>query len=122
MIPIVLRFNLSHAGERALIAVSLGREVGVDIEEVRPIESLTLADRFFAPAEFRAIEALSPAARTDAFFRCWTRKEAFIKAHGAGLSAPLDSFEVDLTTADTPQLLRACHDPAMYERWRIVSL
>lgn len=118
-----LRFNLSHSGERALLAVSYGREVGVDVEENRPVDWLPLAHRFFAAREVAELEAMPASEQMDAFFRCWTRKEAFLKAHGMGLSAPLNAFEVDLTPNDCAQLLRACHlTPAMREHWRIVSL
>jgi 4'-phosphopantetheinyl transferase len=118
-----LRFNVSHAGERALLALTLGQEIGVDIEEERPIETLELARRFFASSESAALQALPTSEQTPAFFRCWTRKEAFIKAIGDGLTFPLDSFEVSLTAEDSPQLLRACSAAAdALLRWRIVSL
>ena len=99
-IPIDLRFNLSHAGERGLLAIAIGQEVGVDIEFVRPVETLEVARRFFSQGEVSALCAMRPAQRVDAFFRCWTRKEAFIKALGAGLSFPLDGFEVSLGADD----------------------
>jgi 4'-phosphopantetheinyl transferase len=118
-----LRFNLSHSGERALLAVSHGREVGVDVEEIRTVDWLPLAHRFFAVREVADLKAMPATERVDAFFRCWTRKEAFLKAHGKGLYAPLNAFQVDLTANDGPQLLSACYQtPAMREHWRIVSL
>jgi 4'-phosphopantetheinyl transferase len=118
-----LRFNVSHAGERALLALTCGREVGADIEQERPIAVGDLARRFFAPPESQALEALTAPEQIPAFFRCWTRKEAFIKAIGDGLTCPLDQFEVSLSDDDAPQLLRSCS--AVSEglaRWRIVSL
>lgn len=122
-IPIDLRFNLSHAGERALLAIAIGQEVGIDIELVRSIETLELARRFFSRGEVSALRALSRAERVDAFFRCWTRKEAFIKAVGAGLSFPLDGFEVDLGANDGSQQLRGCAAaPEALSQWRVVSL
>jgi 4'-phosphopantetheinyl transferase len=117
-----LRFNISHSGERAVLAVALGREVGVDIEENRPIDTLRLARRFLAAGEIRALEETCALDRTTAFFRCWTRKEAFVKAIGTGLSYPLDAFEVSVA-GDGPQLLRTCaRDPDATRQWRIVSL
>jgi 4'-phosphopantetheinyl transferase len=91
-----LRFNLSHSGGWALLAVASGREVGVDIEEIRAIDdAVTIAARYFSPAESRKLrEVLGSAVGEVAFFNCWTRKEAFIKAIGHGLSHPLDTFEV----------------------------
>ena len=119
-----LRFNLSHSGERALLAVSEGQEIGIDIEKHRPIEIDLLARRFFAPAESDALHALDSSDQIPAFFRCWTRKEAFIKAIGDGLFGyPLDGFEVSVAEDDSPQLLRSCTaDPDAVARWRIVSL
>lgn len=121
--PMDVRFNLSHAGERALLAVVLGREIGVDVEKERPIETLQLAQRFFASGEYACLEALPEAERDPAFFRCWTRKESFIKAVGEGLSFPLDLFEVSLAREEAPQLLLACRASGQaMARWRVVSL
>jgi 4'-phosphopantetheinyl transferase len=119
-----LRFNVSHAGDRALLALTCGREVGADIERERPIEVGDLARRFFAPPESQALQALTAAEQIPAFFRCWTRKEAFIKAIGDGLACPLDQFAVSLADDDdAPQLLRWCSAvPEGLARWRIVSL
>lgn len=100
-------FNLSHSGKLALIGVA-ATELGLDVEKVRHLESLTeIARKHFSPAEFTALEALAGPARELAFYRCWTRKEAYIKALGEGLSMPLDSFEVSL--GEEPKLL-VCHD------------
>ncbi len=121
--PVDLRFNLSHGGERALLAVTLGREVGVDVEQERPIEEVVLADRFFSSAESARLQALPAEEHRAAFFRCWTRKESFIKAVGDGLTFPLGSFEVSLADEDAPQLLHTCSAPGQaVERWRVVSL
>jgi 4'-phosphopantetheinyl transferase len=121
--PVDLRFNLSHAGDRALVAVSLDHDVGVDIEQHRPVEVLQLAQRFFSRSEIDAITSLPPTEREAAFFRCWTRKEAFIKALGVGLSFPLDGFEVSVTDDESNQLLNGCSAaPDEFLRWRILSL
>jgi 4'-phosphopantetheinyl transferase len=118
-----LRFNLSHAGERALLAVTCGQEVGVDIEQERAIATSDLARRFFAPLEWQALQVMEASEQIPAFFRCWTRKEAFIKAIGDGLACPLNGFEVSLSDDESPQLLRSCTAVAGgLERWRIVSV
>lgn len=118
-----VRFNLSHAGDRALLALTRGREVGIDIEEHRPLDVLDLAARFFAVDEIHALEALPASEREEAFYRCWTRKEAFIKALGLGLSLPLDCFSVSLASDEPFQALRTCHAaPALLHQWRIVAL
>ncbi len=88
-----LRFNLSHAHELVLYAFTSGAEVGVDVEYLRPeLAGAEIAERFFSPREVEALLTLPVEGRTEAFFRCWTRKEAFIKAVGQGLSFPLDQF------------------------------
>ena len=93
-----IRFNLSHCRSLALIAVAWRREVGVDVEAITPdVADLRLAARRFAPREIAALQALPDAERQAAFFRIWTRKEAYLKAVGQGLSIPLDSVD---TTSD----------------------
>jgi 4'-phosphopantetheinyl transferase len=96
-------FNVSHSGDWVLIALSGAGPVGVDVEQIRQVHDLeAIAERYFAPAEARAIRALAPAERTEAFFTCWTRKEAFVKAMGLGLQAPLDRFTVSLVRDGLP--------------------
>ena len=118
-----VRFSLSHAGERALLAIALGQDVGVDLEAHRAIDVIEVARRFFGSREIEALEMLPEAERSPAFFRCWARKEAFIKALGQGLSFPLDGFEVSVADDASPQLLRACAvAPDALNCWRIVAL
>jgi 4'-phosphopantetheinyl transferase len=88
-------FNLSHSNELALVAVTRGGEIGVDLEWHRPdIDVASLARSSFSAVEQRALFALPPAEQFTAFYRIWTRKESYIKAHGEGLSLPLDGFSV----------------------------
>ena len=89
-----LRFNVSHSGGRLVIAFARGREVGVDIEQLRPVDAVSLSRRFFSSSEAQAIAHLSGERQLQAFFRCWTRKESFVKAIGKGFACPLDSFDV----------------------------
>lgn len=99
-----LEFNLSHSGDLGLIAAAWGRTVGVDIERVRDVaDAEDIAERYFAPAERAGLRAVPSGERTDVFFRCWTRKEAVIKALGEGLGRPLDSFAVDLSIRPSAQ-------------------
>jgi 4'-phosphopantetheinyl transferase len=112
-----LRFNLSHSGSWALVAIANGRDVGVDIEAIRGERpTVDIAERFFAPAEVRELLETPEDLRTQAFFACWSRKEAYIKARGEGLHISLDSFEVSL--GDTA-ILRKAEDR---DRWTLCSL
>lgn len=96
-----VQFNLAHSGKLAAVAVAAAgagsHEIGVDIEQIRPLDDLlSLAEKNFSKTELAALLALPPEARPQAFFECWTRKEAFIKALGDGLYYPLDTFDVSL--------------------------
>jgi len=114
-------FNLSHTPSLALLAVAGTGRVGIDAETVRPvIEVEDMSRRFFAPAEADEILALAPAARLAAFFACWTRKEAFVKALGTGLSAPFDGFQVTVRPDETARLISVDWDAP--DRWSLVDL
>jgi len=95
--PQDLRFNLSHSAGMALLALTQGCEVGIDIEKVRAdFPYLEIAQQFFTAAEYAALCATAPALQAETFFNYWTHKEALIKATGVGLSVPLNQFEVSL--------------------------
>jgi 4'-phosphopantetheinyl transferase len=116
-----LRFNLSHSNEVALLAVTLDAELGVDVEHIRAdFASDEIAQRFFSRAEVEVFNALPKDEQVAAFFRCWTRKEAYIKAIGKGLSQPLDEFDVTLAPGVAPALLRAKEDDV--SRWLLTDL
>ena len=115
-----LRFNLSHAGNLALLAVGYGRELGVDIEPIRSLpDARNLAQRFFSPAENANLRKVGPTNLPRAFFECWTRKEAFIKAIGQGLSYPLHNF--DVTFYPDPQA-RITTAPEHHDHWSLHNL
>lgn len=102
-----LRFNLSHSDALAMIAVVFDREVGIDVERVRPMSDMQgIVERFFAPGERAVWQTLPHDERASAFFRCWTRKEAYLKARGVGLSSGLDKFEVAFAPGEPARLLR----------------
>jgi 4'-phosphopantetheinyl transferase len=118
-----LRFNLSHAGELALYAVSHSRELGVDVEKILPdIEHREIATRFFSETEVAALCALPPRLQQQAFFLCWTRKEAYIKGIGEGLSLPLNSFDVSLAPGEPATLLGVRGDERESARWTLRAL
>jgi 4'-phosphopantetheinyl transferase len=113
-----VRFNLSHADDLALCAVSVDREVGVDVERIRDgIGALALAERFFAPAEVGALRTVPAPGRDAAFMRAWTRKEAYVKARGAGLALALDGFAVPLDEQTSIVIETATAGP-----WSVVPL
>lgn len=118
-----LRFNLSHSHGIALYAFTLGRELGVDVEYVREdFDGLQIAGRYFSPREVEALTALPDGVRRRAFFECWSRKEAYIKARGLGLSMPLDSFDVSLAPDEPAALLRADEAWTGGRPWSLVEL
>jgi 4'-phosphopantetheinyl transferase len=121
--PTDLRFNVSHSGQMILLAFMLGRRVGVDVEKIRSDFSIAeIAERFFSPAERACLRNLPAAVQHQAFFRCWTRKEAYIKATGDGLSLPLDQFDVAFAPNQSAQILETRPDPAEAERWSLWDL
>src|SRR5260221_395249 len=100
-------FNVSHSGELVVLAVARTRKVGVDVEKIRvDIEADEIAERFFSPHEVRMLRSLPGDQRPQAFFRCWTRKEAYMKACGEGLAMALDSFDVTLAPGAPARFIR----------------
>ncbi len=112
-----LAFNLSHSGGFAALAVARF-ELGVDIECIRPIEE-EVAERFFAADEVTRLRSLPQEQQIEAFFTCWTRKEAYVKALGDGLLLALDSFSVSLEPEAPARLLRTGDDPVEPSRWQL---
>jgi 4'-phosphopantetheinyl transferase len=101
-----LRFNVSNSGDFAAYAFTTACEIGVDIEQHRAVHDFeNIAQRFFSPEETSDLMSLPAADRTSAFFHCWSRKEAFIKVMGGGLSIPLHSFRVSLRPGDEPRMI-----------------
>jgi 4'-phosphopantetheinyl transferase len=116
-----LEFNVSHSGPIAVYAVA-EQPVGVDIQRVDPdLEWPALAQSFFAPSEYMAISALPDADQREAFFACWTRKEALVKAAGLGLSHPMDAFEVSVDPGGPPALLAGAY-PFAPDAWTLYEL
>jgi 4'-phosphopantetheinyl transferase len=118
-----ISFNLSHSHGLAVCAVACGREVGIDVERLRQRESSDqIAERFFSPREFIAYQQIPEAQRLRAFFECWTRKEAFLKARGSGLAFPLDRFDVSLGLGNPAALLHVADEPDASTRWIMADL
>ena len=111
-------FNVSHSGGIALLAFTRGREIGVDVEQVRQDSDLqAIARRVFSMHEQNQLAALPAEKRIDAFFRCWTRKEAYIKATGDGLSLPLNQFDVSLEVGEANALVATRPDSSEAGHW-----
>jgi 4'-phosphopantetheinyl transferase len=121
--PKTLNFNLSHSDRLVLYAVTRGREIGIDLERVRPVpEAEQIAERFFSAEENAVFRTLPARLKQEAFFTCWTRKEAYIKARGEGLSLPLDQFDVSLVPGEPAMLLSTRGDPQEAARWSLREL
>lgn len=115
-----LSFNWSHSGSVVMIAVSTATDVGVDVERLhRATDIDQVAERVFSPAELSVYRALEGEARRAAFFNGWTRKEAFIKATGEGLSRPLREFDVELRPGELARLLAIGGDPVAAREWTL---
>ncbi|MDY7093067.1 MAG: 4'-phosphopantetheinyl transferase superfamily protein [Acidobacteriota bacterium] len=118
-----LAFNLSHSEELALYGLTLERELGIDVEHLRPMpDAEQIAERFFSISERDTLRRIPPERKSDAFFNCWTRKEAYIKATGDGLSMPLDRFDVTLAPEDEARMISAEGDPAKAAQWTMYHL
>jgi 4'-phosphopantetheinyl transferase len=118
-----VRFNLSHSHGIALYALTQGREIGIDIEYIRPhFADRQVAERFYSPNEVATLNALPTRMQSEAFFACWTRKEAYIKAKGKGLTIPLNSFDVSLAPGQKTALLRVEGDCQEASRWSLIDL
>jgi len=118
-----LRFNLSHSHQLALIAITRDREVGVDVEYIRgDFVTDEVAGHFFSAGEVKQLRSVPDELKTRAFFDCWTRKEAYIKARGEGIYCPLDQFEVSLVPGERPRLLESRVESGESERWSFEEL
>ena len=116
------RFSVSHCDEMAVYAFSQGREVGVDIEAIRNVcDADAIVSHFFSRCEQNAYLALDPGEKMLGFFNCWTRKEAFLKALGDGLSLPLDCFDVSLAPGEPARILRVKNTPGCDSGWCLNS-
>ncbi len=118
-----LSFNLSHSHERALLAFTRAGEIGVDLEFMRAdFACHEVAERWFSNREVEIFSALPGSLRTEAFFNCWTRKEAYVKARGEGLSHPLKSFSVSLAPDEAARFLSIEGDRLQCSRWSLQNL
>jgi 4'-phosphopantetheinyl transferase len=117
-----LQFNVSHSENMALIAIGGQYRIGVDVEKSRDLDTTLLAERFFSPREWRGLQALPEHLRVSGFFACWTRKEAFLKATGDGLSFPLADFSVTAAPDSDPELEEINGNTEARKQWFLVDL
>jgi 4'-phosphopantetheinyl transferase len=118
-----LCFNLSHSHELILYAISKNRRVGIDLEHIRPISEMEqIAASNFSDEENKQLNAMTQDRKLEAFFNCWTRKEAYIKAIGDGISFPLQQFDVSLKPGEPARLLRIFGSEQEATRWSMVEL
>jgi len=118
-----IEFNTTHSANLAVFAFTVGCELGVDVEQIRPMPDMqNIADRFFCAEEAAELMSLPPSEREPAFFRCWTRKEAYIKAIGEGLSAPLDQFRVTFQPNEPARFVHVAHDRNAAQAWTLHDL
>ncbi|PZW25450.1 4'-phosphopantetheinyl transferase [Thermosporothrix hazakensis] len=118
-----LQFNISHSRDLALFSFTHERAVGVDIEYMRDVEFAALAAHSFSAHEQETLRSLPPELVRQGFYNCWSRKEAYIKARGLGLSLPLGSFDVSLRPGEPAQLLASREEPPQdITRWQMVAL
>ena len=121
--PFPIRFNLSHTGGRVLLGVSNGKILGVDVESHRTqLDRPGMARRYFSAAEVAEFETFPHEEQIAAFFRGWTRKEAYLKARGSGLALPLDRFTVPLGAAAPERILEVADEPREAARWRLLDV
>lgn len=118
-----IQFNLSHSHEMVLYGVTRIGEIGVDVEKVRDVPDFEkIIRRFFSPRERAAFDELPPTQRKRAFFTCWSRKEAFMKARSDGFSLPLDQFDVSILPDQPAALLATRWDPLEVDRWLLSDI
>lgn len=121
--PHRLSFNVAHSGDQALIAFGSGHQLGIDIEKVRgDLDTKSLSERFFSKRELGELRALPEAMQLPAFFACWCRKEAFIKAIGEGLSFPLNEFSVSVHPERCPVVEDIKGSAEAGLRWSLTDL
>ena len=117
-----LKFNVSHSGAMAIIGFVLEADIGVDIEHIKSdFDVLDIASNYFSNSEIASLKQLPQTHLARGFYRCWTRKESFIKAKAKGLSFPLDSFSVSIDSDDHTALLETKWNHKEKDLWRLFS-
>lgn len=117
-----LYFNLAHSDELAIYAFALGRKIGVDVEAFHPLPDLfEVAALYFSKTEIATLENLPHEEQAEAFFNCWTRKEAYLKAHGGGINDRLREITVTLKPDEPAQLANVAYDDTEVQKWEMAA-
>ncbi|WP_052143796.1 4'-phosphopantetheinyl transferase family protein [Wocania ichthyoenteri] len=117
-----LKFNISHSGDMAVLAFVLNYDIGADIEKIKDnFDVLDIASNYFSKAEIDTLKKLPKEKHVNSFYRCWTRKESFIKAKSLGLTFPLDSFSVCINSGKKTELLETKWDEAEKNTWKLFT-
>ena len=118
-----LSFNLSHSGDLAIMAIAKQCQLGIDLEQLRnDLPFRAMAQQFFSRREQKDLFSLPVELQPAAFFRCWTRKKAYLKGCGSGFSRPSNLCDVSLLPGQPPALLADKSDPAQLTRWSLIDL
>jgi 4'-phosphopantetheinyl transferase len=118
-----IAFNLTHSGDLALLAVVRQRQVGIDLERVpESLDFMTMATRYFSRTEADTLGQLPESTRLEAFLRCWTRKEAYAKGRGGGMTTPFNRFSVTLAPGTPASVLEDEMTPEEPHLWRLYDL
>jgi 4'-phosphopantetheinyl transferase len=118
-----IHFNISHSGDYVLFAIARDLRVGVDVEQIRETKDLNdIAARYFSKNEYLRLLTVPERMRTTSFYRCWTMKEAYVKAHGEGFGLATDSFDVAFLPGEMPRLLETRFDHVDVRRWCFYKL
>ena len=118
-----IHFNISHSGDHVLFALARDQRVGVDVEQIRETKDLNeIAARCFSKIEYLSLLTVPESMRTEAFYRCWTMKEAYMKARGEGFKLSMDAFDVAFLPGEMPRLIETRFDHGDTRRWRFHKL
>lgn len=121
--PQKLNFNVSHSGDLAVIAFLYANELGVDVEEIQPIpDMLLISEKYFSPKENQGLKELPKDQQPWGFFRCWTRKEAYAKAIGLGMSTPFNDFSVSFDPDNPAEFLEINWSNSQAKYWGLEDI
>ena len=118
-----LQFNMSHSGHKAVVGINPGRKIGVDLEQEKPMQHMdVIARNYFSALEYKNYDELEGNKRQQAFYTCWTRKEAYLKATGRGFDIPMNKFSVSPLPDESRLLIENEVYPKDINRWELIQI